>query len=77
MIGSLLVRFVFPPMHSCAYASEEHPMTVDDRELPGGDSKQRLDILLADYQSCREDERVQVATNAVFHDFAEVAFRVF
>ena len=36
-------------------------MTRGDAEA-SGDSKQRLDILLADYQACREDERVQLAT---------------
>jgi hypothetical protein len=39
-------------------------MTTDDTELRGGDANQRLDILLADYQACREDERVQFATVA-------------
>lgn len=39
-------------------------MTVGDAGLPHSDSKQRLDILLADYQACREDERVQLATMA-------------
>jgi hypothetical protein len=32
--------------------------------MTANDSKQRLEILLADYQACREDERVQLATVA-------------
>ena len=39
-------------------------MTVDGSELSTGKSDQRLQILLTDYQACREDERVQFATGA-------------
>jgi hypothetical protein len=39
-------------------------MTADNTGLPRDGSKQRLEILLADYQACREDERVQLATVA-------------
>lgn len=39
-------------------------MTADGTTLPSDNSKQRLEILLVDYQSCREDERVQLAAVA-------------
>jgi hypothetical protein len=51
-------------LHFIKRNNEEKPMTADDTEPRGGDAKQRLDILLADYQACREDERVQFATVA-------------
>ena len=39
-------------------------MAADGTALPPDISKQRLEILLADYQACREDERVQLAVVA-------------
>lgn len=39
-------------------------MTADGARFPREDSTQRLEILLADYQTCREDDRVQLATVA-------------
>lgn len=39
-------------------------MTTGETGLPESDPKQRLGIILADYQACREDERVQLATVA-------------
>jgi len=37
-------------------------MTAHHAGRPPGDSSQRLEILLADYQACREDDRVNLAT---------------
>lgn len=39
-------------------------MSAGDANPSQGDPQQRLDIILADYEACREDERVQLATVA-------------
>jgi hypothetical protein len=39
-------------------------MPTDGRLLPNGSPEQRINILLADYQACREDDRIMYATIA-------------